>query len=181
MNSADIEDRQAAKAVEDRQGFEAWWKLTHRRAPRNMASVVHLVGLVASPPKISELAKVADTRGRSPSDSESPSQTRARWASWCNSCQRRPTTLCSRPRAEVRYEETVKRVQTFVADGPVPTDIGHAHTECYGRRGTVGRRGSRCRVDEHPAPCTPWFGACAQRLSHGCRQPEVHAQGKGLV
>lgn len=40
--------------MEDGEGFEVWWKLIHPQAP-----VARLVGLVASPPKISDFAKVA--------------------------------------------------------------------------------------------------------------------------
>lgn len=53
------------KAVEESQGCEAWWKLVHQRAPRSMARAVRLVGLFASPPKISDPAKAeADIRKR---------------------------------------------------------------------------------------------------------------------
>lgn len=58
VKSTEGEDLEAVKEVEDNQGLEAWCKILHRRAPRSMARAVRLVGLVASPPKIPDLAKV---------------------------------------------------------------------------------------------------------------------------
>lgn len=57
VNSTEGEDFQTVKMEEDCRGFQTWWKLTHRRAPRSMARAVMLVGLVA-PPKVPDLAKV---------------------------------------------------------------------------------------------------------------------------
>lgn len=39
-------------------GLEAWCRLVHRRAPRSLARVVRLMGLVTSPPKITEFSNV---------------------------------------------------------------------------------------------------------------------------
>lgn len=57
VNSTEGEDLQAVKAVEDGPGFEAWWRLVHRRPPSSMARAVSLVGLVVGPQKVSDLCK----------------------------------------------------------------------------------------------------------------------------
>lgn len=58
VNATSGDDLQIVRAVEDSGGFEAWWRLIHERGPRSVARAVRLVGMVTSPPKVMDLAKV---------------------------------------------------------------------------------------------------------------------------
>lgn len=154
----------------------------YQRAPRSMAISVRLVGLVASPrrspiwPRLRQrFGSGKTTKGRSPESSGS------RWAS-CDVAKASPWLRNADSWERGRYEDTWERIRIFVVgevdmapgSGPVPMDIGHAHTKGCGEWATR-KNGTR----KMWAPCrrasVPWVGTrrgCPTAVANTKREPK---------
>lgn len=204
VNATEGEDLQAVKIVEGSEGFEAWWKLPHRRAPCSMA--VRLVGLDSRSPNISDLTKVATEIWKR----EDHQRTLARefWVTFAGTVnvdillERLPKqdfvfhTLGN----EVKCEWTVKRVRTFVADevatmsgsGPVPISVGYAQVEfcgTWGEEEELGEQGvggvsmntqcHACQRFGHVGRNCPMAAANSKGAPKGRRCPHATSSSRG--